>query len=101
MIRPLFAGTTPDITLNIVDLPAPFGPTIATICPSVTSRVTPRSAWMLPYPALTPSSRSMFRHPFSAEIGFDHDGIADDVHRQSERDHHAVIEHHELIADLE
>jgi hypothetical protein len=41
-------GTTPEMTLNIVDLPAPFGPTIATICPSVTSRVTSRSAWMLP-----------------------------------------------------
>src|SRR5688500_13759476 len=42
----------------------------------------------------------MFRHPFSAEIGFHDDGIVDDVHRRSVSDDHAVVEHAELIADL-
>src|SRR6266404_6450061 len=89
------------MTLNIVDLPAPFGPTIATIWPSETSSDTLHNALMFPYAALTPSSRSILPHPFSAEIGFHHSGIVDDVHRQPGRDDNAVVEHDQLIADLE
>ena len=39
----------------------------------------------------------MFRHPFSAEIGFDHRRIVDDIGRQPGRNHHTVVEHHQLI----
>jgi hypothetical protein len=44
VIAPDPAGTTPEMALNNVVLPAPLGPTIATNCPSSTETETPRSA---------------------------------------------------------
>jgi hypothetical protein len=42
-IVPPLGRTIPDITLRKVDLPAPFGPTIATFLPAGTVRETPWS----------------------------------------------------------
>ena len=40
--------TSPTTALSVVVLPAPLAPSRATISPSVTSRSTPRTAWMAP-----------------------------------------------------
>src|SRR3954452_1428900 len=48
-ILPPAGATVPEIALNRVVLPAPFGPTIATNCPSLTVSDTPRSAASPPY----------------------------------------------------
>ena len=47
-IVPSRGGVSPEIERSVVDLPAPFEPISVTISPSLTSRDTPFSAWMLP-----------------------------------------------------
>ena len=44
VIAPPAAGTIPEIALNSVDFPAPFGPTTVTNWPSFTDSVTSDSA---------------------------------------------------------
>src|SRR5262245_2875438 len=56
-IRPDVAGKSPQITLNRVVLPAPFGPRIARRSPSATSRSTSRTAWRPPNRRPTPRKR--------------------------------------------
>ena len=47
-IEPLRAGVSPEMERSVVDLPAPLEPISVTHSPSLTSRLTPLSAWMLP-----------------------------------------------------
>src|SRR6202140_782144 len=90
-IRPPSSGTTPEIARNSVVLPAPLGPTIATNCPSPTSRVTSCSARRPPYDTETFSSRSI-GSPALAEIRLDDDRQIDDLLRFATRQNFAVVE---------
>ena len=45
---PRAAGTSPEMHLSVVDLPAPLAPSSVTIEPSGTVKETPFSAWMAP-----------------------------------------------------
>ena len=45
---PLVGDRTPKMVSSVVDLPAPFGPTMHTISPSSTETVTPLSAGTRP-----------------------------------------------------
>src|SRR5215212_744048 len=47
-IVPALAATSPEMTLNSVVLPAPFGPRMARLSPYGTSRSTSRTAWRPP-----------------------------------------------------
>ena len=47
-IAPSRGGVSPEIERSVVDLPAPLEPISVTHSPSLTSSVTPLSAWMLP-----------------------------------------------------
>src|SRR5436853_5499324 len=47
-IVPALGGTSPEMTLNSVVLPAPFGPRTARLSPCATSRSTSRTAWRPP-----------------------------------------------------
>src|ERR1700674_1366863 len=82
-IRPPSSGTTPEIERNSVVLPAPWGPTMATNCPSPTSRETPCSACKPPYETETFSSRSI--GPPLAQICFDDGRQVDDLPRLARR----------------
>src|SRR6202165_2324754 len=94
-IRPPSSGTTPEIARNSVVLPAPLGPTIATNCPSPTSRLTPCSACNPPYETETFSSRSIC--PALSQISLDHRRQIDDLLRLAARQHFAVIEHQQAV----
>src|SRR5262245_7031596 len=56
-IVPLVAGKSPQMTLNSVVLPAPFGPRIARRSPGAISRSTSRTAWRPPNRRPTPRKR--------------------------------------------
>src|SRR5690349_1200117 len=56
-IVPALAGMSPQMTLNSVVLPAPFGPRIARRAPGATSRSTSRTAVRPPNRRLTPRRR--------------------------------------------
>ena len=47
-ISPAVRGCSPAIALTSVDLPAPFGPTTATVSPGPTVSSTDHSAWASP-----------------------------------------------------
>jgi hypothetical protein len=47
-MTPMRAGVRPEIERSVVDLPAPLEPMSVTISPSLTSRLMPFSASMLP-----------------------------------------------------
>ena len=47
-IVPLVGRNTPEMVSNVVDLPAPLGPTTQTISPSPTPMEMPRTAGTLP-----------------------------------------------------
>src|SRR4051794_1266849 len=47
-IVPALGGKSPEMTLNSVVLPAPFGPRMARLSPCATSRSTSRTAWRPP-----------------------------------------------------
>src|SRR5215467_419073 len=99
MISPLTGVTTPEIVLNKVVLPAPFGPTTATNSPRSTSSETPLNARKPPYAT---SSDLIFStvHPLLTEIGFDHRWVPDNVSRRAACDHSTVVEHTEMIRKL-
>src|SRR5438046_477223 len=98
-IFPAASGTTPEMALNRVVLPAPFGPTMATNSPALTSMETSLNADRPPYFTLV-LSRLSIRHPFVAEIGFDDVRILDDVTGNAVCNHHAMVEHHEAVDEF-
>src|SRR4051794_4909983 len=95
-IVPALGRTMPEIVLNSVVLPAPFGPTIATNWPSSTLIETPFKTGMAEYPAVSPSMRSM-GHPFFAEIGLDDTAVPRHRFRFALDDHGAMVEHQETV----
>ena len=60
---PRSAARVPARMRSRVDLPAPFSPTTATICPALTSRSAPLSTWCLPYALYTSHASSTARLP--------------------------------------
>src|SRR3954454_10211882 len=80
--RPERAGSMPNTVLNMVDLPAPFGPITVVIAPRATVQLVPCRIVILPYPATTSSSVRMS----VAKVRLDHLGIAADGGRIALRD---------------
>ena len=82
--------------LSIVDLPAPFAPTRATISPGAIDSDTPRRTGTPPWPAY----RSRIRSPGSgAKVRLDHPWIPRDLRGRSLRDHSTRLQHHHALAD--
>ena len=48
VILPSEARTSPEMVFKVVLLPAPLAPSSVTICPCLTVRLIPFSAWILP-----------------------------------------------------
>src|SRR5215212_9841967 len=90
-MRPERAGSMPNTVLNIVDLPAPFGPITVVIAPRATVQLVPCSIVILPYPATTSSSVRMS----VPKIGLDDLGIAAHVGGIALRDDAAFRQHHD------
>src|SRR5206468_803923 len=64
--HPPVAGRRPSITFSVVVLPAPFGPRSANTVPAGTTRFTPCSTSIRPYPAVTLRSSSAGTRPLLA-----------------------------------
>src|SRR5690606_33634740 len=96
-IAPDVTGASPEIALNSVLLPAPFGPTTATSSPAPTRSDTPLSAGMRPYATRSSAISSIPFEPLPAEISLDHGRVARDRVRVAACEHRAVIEHDEAI----
>src|SRR5258708_42919 len=98
------AFSTPLSALSSVDLPAPFGPTIAVIFLAWTASETSSMIGAPPYPAVTPSARSTtsagcsFMAQVHPEIGVDHPGVVPQASKRALRDDLAEIHHHHLVA---
>src|SRR4051794_14477100 len=99
-MRPAASGTTPEIALNKVVLPAPLGPTTAMNSPALTSMETSVSADRPPYLTVALSSLSI-GHPLVAEIGLDHFRPPDHLAGRTDRDDLAMIEHHEAVDEFD
>src|SRR5215212_8468691 len=95
VMRPERAGNMPNTVLNMVDLPAPFGPITVVIAPRTTVQSVPCSIVILPYPATTSSS---VRMASVAKVRLDHFGIAPHVDRIALGDDAAFGEHHDARA---
>src|SRR5471032_84917 len=100
VICPAAAGTIPEIVLNSVDLPAPFGPTIVTNWPSCTASETSVSARRPPYETDRLVTSSMLSgRPFLAEVGLDHTSILHHLSWRAARQDTTVIQHDKAIRD--
>src|SRR5258708_7944784 len=109
----------PLMVASSVDLPEPFGPTIQVSPPSATVNDTPCSTSLPPYPATTPSTTStasplggsMFPGARSyactallrlvvagAKVGVEHLGVVAYQLGRSGRDHRAVVQDHDRVA---
>src|SRR5688572_9389334 len=108
-MRPERAGSMPNTVLNMVDLPAPFGPITVVIAPRATVQSVPCRMVILPYPATTSSS---VRIASVAKIRLDDFRVAAQVGRialcndaafgqhhdaraQRHDEFHVVLDHHE------
>src|SRR5512139_210650 len=113
--RPRLGLSMPETARIVVVLPAPFAPIRATTEPAFTSRETPTSTSLVPYPACrlsTVSTDSSFpstglgrrggacRLVGHAQIGFDDLGVALDLLGRSGRDDPAAIQHCHHAAQL-
>src|SRR5438270_4372292 len=92
--RPERAGSMPNTVLNMVDLPAPFGPITVVIAPRATVQLVPCNIVILPYPATTSSSLRMS----VAKIRLDDLGIAAHIGGIALRDNAAFCEHNDARA---
>src|SRR5258708_18930149 len=100
---PAVGVSVPLIAARVVDLPAPFGPTIATISPGCTSNDTECNATTRPYRAANPSTRSIaiLRGGASggcAEIRLDHLRVLAHFLGRALGDRPAVIEDVDSVA---
>src|SRR6266480_4521321 len=98
-IRPPRGATAPEIALNRVVLPAPFGPTMETNWRSPTDSETSHSAVNPPYATVISSSSSTGCRPFLAEIGLDHALLVGDLARPASHQDSAVVEHHQSAGE--
>src|SRR5580658_4460826 len=94
--RPAARGTTPEMQLSVVVLPAPFAPSRHTTCPADTVSDTLSSAWIAPYRAEI-CSISSTRAP--SKIGFDDQRIVADVGRRSFSDLLTEIQHRDPVSN--
>src|SRR4051812_32036321 len=101
MMSPLVGGTIPQITFNVVLLPAPLAPRSATMLSSATRRLTPERASMRPYEAETSVSWIMSATAclLRAEVGLDHAGVVLDVGRGALSDLLAEAQHGDAVGD--
>src|ERR1043165_6475643 len=95
-IRPLRTGSMPKAALKAVDLPAPFGPMTVVIAPRGTPKLSPCRIVSLPYPATTSSKRS---RSAAAKVGLDHLRIGARFGRRALRDHAALGEDQDAVAE--
>src|SRR5215469_1126047 len=113
---PRVAFSTPLKALSRVDLPAPFGPTMAVIFPDSTASETSSTIGGPPYPAVTPSARSAgspavtgaarpaaswvpsFTAEIHAEVGVDDPRVVAQAGERSLRDDLTEVHHHDLVA---
>src|SRR5580692_10016434 len=101
-IVPASGGTIPLMVLNKVDLPAPFGPTTVTNCPSRTVSDTRVSACKPPYATDNPLISSMQAgQEFLAEIRLDHRVLLHHVTRFAGGEHATMVQHNEMIGDAQ
>src|SRR5215469_12277344 len=108
-IAPPKRGTSPEMALSVVDLPAPLAPISATISPALTCISRPRSAGIGPYFTcrLLRCSMAQFHRPerrgfagvsatasaaLGAQIGFDDAGMVANVRRAAIGELLAVVE---------
>src|SRR5579884_2976902 len=91
----------PPMVLSSVVLPAPLGPSRATISPASTSRLTSLTAAIWPYSTRTRSARSSGMARLLAEIGGDHLGVAAHHLGRAPRDHAPEVEHVDVVAERE
>src|SRR6185312_8268243 len=94
--RPALGGKCPVMRLNSVDLPAPFGPMTAAICPSATARLTSATARKPAKDLLRPCTSSTGAPPGpsakSADAG---DDATDDAAGKGEEQHQEDDAEHE------
>src|SRR5262245_56701778 len=99
------------IAFRVVDLPAPLRPSSATTSPAPASRLTSKSTWARPYPALRPRISSVAKvhlthpcigtHLLRSPRGDDFAEVHDD-HAAGKAEHHARVvlgkEHRDAVA---
>src|SRR5213593_1920554 len=98
VIRPPARGSTPEMAISSVLLPAALAPTTATICPEPTANDTSQRTRTSPYQALRPTASS--KQVLLAEIGLDDAGMASDRRRRTLGDLLAVVEDEDARRDL-
>src|SRR5262245_21867450 len=104
VIVPACGVTVPVIAASVVDLPAPFGPTMATISRSRTSKEISRSAAPRPYRTASPSTVSIGRLFLSrggTEVRLDHARVPAHLVRKPLGDRPPVVEHVDPMAEPE
>src|SRR5690625_1229052 len=86
----------------MVDLPAPFEPTMVAIVPLFTAKLTPLTAGTIPYLTDSPLTSSTFSFFFMAlpQISRNHIRIVLYFLGRTRREEHTVIQHHDAIADV-
>src|SRR5919204_431411 len=93
-IAPAHGRTRPATQLRSVLLPAPFGPSSATISPGAIDSVTPESTRTSPYPASSPAISSTRVTPHvAAEVDVDDVGIRRHLRRRPVGDLLAGAQH--------
>src|SRR5262245_65693925 len=100
VIAPACGVTVPVIAASVVDLPAPFGPTMATISRSWTSNEISRSAATRPYRTASPSTVSIGASG-RPEVRLDHARVRPHLAREPLGDRAAVVEHVDPMAEPE
>src|SRR5688572_2855979 len=90
---PLRLAIVPVSAASSVDLPAPFGPSSATVSPAPIPRFTPCSTVAAPYEARTSDSRSM------AEVCVQHRRVRAHLVGRAFGDLGAEIEHHHAVRE--
>src|SRR5579875_2661429 len=119
VMLPRLGLSRPLMVASSVDLPEPLGPTMQVRPPSVTEKVTPCSTSPPPWPATTPSTASagspaaagsgalMAGPPVAvlrvvvlagAQVRVEHPGVGPHLGGRSRRDHRAVVEDHDPVA---
>src|SRR5512133_1332145 len=89
-IMPRFSLTTPEMVFSVVDFPAAFPPTRATISPSSTSSDIPWRTWRSPY--ATSISRTLSKEVLLSQVCLDHPLVLRDFRGRPLGDLLAVVQ---------
>src|SRR5690348_15677690 len=91
--------SSPEMTLSVVDLPAPLTPTTATIVAGGTEKLSPWSTSSDSYPARISVSSSISGVRLrGAEVGADHQRVVLHRLRRARSDDTPGVHHHNLVA---